>query len=213
MYTYNYVSTSINTGERLNIETYNYTFLKTVFNAGLLNRIFKEGVECWNENDGVNSLSVIFSFSSYEYEGSLALNLRLNGMNICVLTFTFSPGSPFDVPGRCVYVSRILGEKNDFDNYSKSTRHFKDNAPPAVLLKVLEAMAVFLDIKVILGVSTESQVFFKKLKYAEAFNNKYNSFWETKGGKKICKGSYLLQCPVTAKPITSIVSKHRRRTI
>src|SRR3954464_7531480 len=66
MYTYNYVSTSINTAERLSIETYNYTFLKTVFNAGLLNRIFKEGVECWSENDGVNSLSVIFSFSSYE---------------------------------------------------------------------------------------------------------------------------------------------------
>jgi uncharacterized protein VirK/YbjX len=213
MYTFNYVSNSITTAERLDIEICNYSFLRRVFKLEALKRIFKGGVEMWRESNSRDNFNIIFAFNGYEYEGSLALILNINDLKICTLVFTFSPGSPFDLPGVCVYASCIQGEKNRFDNYSKATKHFKDNAPPAVLLKVLEAMAVLLNIKVILGVSTESQVFFKRQQVPDAFNNKYNKFWESQGGKNFCKGSYILPCPVVQKPISTIVSKHRSRTI
>jgi len=46
----------------------------------------------------------------------------------------------------------------------------------------------------------------------ENFNNNYNKFWETIGGRQF-NDYYLMECPLHQKPIMLITSKHRKRVL
>jgi len=214
IYTSSYLSKKLIVKEKLKILTYHYDYLKKIFDPHLLNRLFKNELVFWSCNKHSETLSVSFTFSNMlEFEGSLALIFKVNEIKVFTLAFSFSPGNIFDFSDTTIiYIGCMQGVKDEFENYTKATKHLYENIPPVILVKVLEAFACALNIKKMLGITTVNQLSFGKDANFENFNNNYNKFWEAIGGKKF-NDYYLIEFPLYQKPITLIPSKHRKRVL
>lgn len=214
IYLFSFISRSLNVHEKLQILNYNYSFLKNIFNSNQLNQLFKEGIEFYKESSDEDDYTVVLTYSSIlEFEGSLSLFFKVNNVKIFTLSFTFAPGEIFKSNNETViYISCLQGVKNQFGNISKTTKYFQDIIPPVILLKALEAFAVSLKIKEILGILAKDQLSFDDEMDYESFYSNYDNFWKNSGGRLI-NGNYVLTCPITQKSISLIRQNHRNRTI
>lgn len=214
IYLFSYISKSLDVNKKVEILTHNYSFLKNIFPQNQLKKLFKEGIEFYNESSGEDIYSVALHYSSIlEFEGSLSLFFYVNNCKIFTLSFTFAPGSVFDTSDKTViYVSCLQGVKNQFETISKTTKHFNDVIPAVILLKVLEAFAVALNIRTVLGISAKHQLSFGNEADYENFYDNYDDFWYNAGGELV-NGNFILPCPVPQKSLSLIKQNHRNRTI
>jgi len=214
IYTSSYLSKKLIVKEKLEILTYHYDYLKKIFDPHLLNRLFKNELVFWSCDKHSETFSVSFAFSNMlEFEGSLALIFKVNEIKVFTLAFSFAPGNVFGFPDTTIiYIGCMQGVKDEFENYAKATKHLHENIPSVILVKVLEAFACALNIKTMLGITTTNQLSFGEDANFENFNNNYNKFWETIGGRQF-NDYYLMECPLHQKPIMLITSKHRKRVL
>lgn len=215
LYTSSYLSKTLHVKKKLIVLTYHYNYLKTIFKPVLLNQVFKNGVIFWRHSKSSEKFGVTLKFTHMlEFEGSLALVFNFNEVNVFTLSFSFSPGDVFGFSdATIIYIACMQGVKDEFVNYAKATKTFNENIPPLILVKVLEAFATVLDIEIILGVTTADQLSFGESSNLYNFNNNYNKFWESIGGKKLNENYYLIKCPLRQKPLSLIAAKYRRRVI
>ncbi len=214
IYMFSYIAQFLSIKEKLSILCHNYTFLKNNFPKDKLKQIFNEGITCFEEVNEEDTYKVLLKSSHiFEFEGSQFLVFVMNDVVLFTLSFTFAPGNIFGINSESlIYVSALKGTKNEFENFSKATKYFRENIPSVILLKVLEAIAQNLNIGTLVGISAENQ-----LSYAHGFNDQnfisnYDEFWKNLGATEN-NDNYYMQLPMAYKDLSLIKQKYRNRTI
>jgi len=177
--------------------------------------LFLKGISCYSEinNDDTYTINLKAVTNHLEFEGSMNLVFHLNDVIIYNLGFSFIPGDIFGCSGeQVIFIASVQGTKNEFANIRKTTKYFKDNAPPVILLKMLEAMAIEFGIYTCLGVSVENQISFADDGTYNRFYNIYDQFWINSGAEYI-NSNYVIGFPSTSKPILTVPQPHRNRTL
>jgi uncharacterized protein VirK/YbjX len=214
IYIFSYLSRSFSVDEKRRILLHNYSFLRQSFDQKKLQKLFCDGITCFREIDGNDIYEVVLSSNDFfEFEGSSALSLKLNNVAVFDLAFTFAPGKIFGVEDETViYISGLQGAKNEFDSVYKITKHFKENAPAIILMKVLEAIAAYFKINKLFGISVDNQLSFGGKSDYQYFYEKYDEFWKNTGGI-YQQGDYLIPLPMPQKDILLVKQKYRNRTL
>jgi uncharacterized protein VirK/YbjX len=210
-----YISKALSVQQKHQILIGHYSFLREKFSAGQLQQLFNHGIEYYREADQQDTYRIVLQAVTdhLEFEGSMYLYVKLNERRIFTLSFTFVPGNIFGFEDqRIIFISSVQGTKNEFDQIRKATRYFKDNALPSVLIKVLEAIAVSLNIDKFLGIAASDQLSYKSGLSYERFYANYDTFWLSMGGVSK-KGYYSIALPLQQKPILQISQTHRNRTL
>jgi uncharacterized protein VirK/YbjX len=212
---FSYVSRSLDSQAKLKTVLHNYNFIRKSFNQGALAEIFKTGIVCWSEQISDSDNSVVLSTSkALEFEGSLSLFYKMNGITLYTISFTFVPARCFEVAAdTLIFISNSQGVFNQLENISKATKLNRDITPAFILMTVLESLAISLNIPSAIGVGIKNQLSFSANSNYNKFYSNYNEFWEIFAGKKLPSGDYLLSYPLQHKPISSIRQKYRNRTL
>jgi uncharacterized protein VirK/YbjX len=210
-YLFSYLSSSLNTRNKLKIIEYHYAFLQSHFPFHTIQKIYTGGLILWSEIRDSNNFEItIVSPTPFEREGPLMINFNMNGISLYCLAFAFSPGECFGVEkNTIIFISRLQGTKRRLKEISLSTKSFGENKPSALLVSIAEGMALAMGIHAIVGICTENQVACVNTESTR----KYERFWETFESTKINSGDYYLEVPIKNKDLSLIISKHRRRTL
>jgi uncharacterized protein VirK/YbjX len=209
-----YLSCSLSTDEKSKALFYHYNYLKTIFSLHQLKQLFNDGVECYTENIENYEYNIVLTGSStLEFEGSLSLFLRMNGVKIAVLSFTIVPGVLFGLEDEKVgYITCLQRIGQHKANIQIAIKHFRDIIPSFILMRSFEAILSVLKIDTCVGVAYTNQITAMKNINNENYYSFYDERWMNYGG--IYKdGNYIIPTPFAQKPLLSIKQTHRNRTV
>lgn len=209
-----YLSASFTTHTRLKILTHHYNFLKIRLSHKQRNKLFRQEIILYNEHKDDDEYTIVLASSGkLEYEGSLSLYLKYNGIKIAVLSFTFVSGSIFNRRENSIaYITCVQRIGQHKSIIYDSIKHFNDIIPCAILMKSFEAMLNALNISVCVGISYINQITATQKEDKSAYVFFYDETWINYGGKNI-GGNYLISLPLPQKPISLIKQTHRNRTV
>jgi len=214
IYLFSYLSNSFTTDEKLSILFHHYNFLNNLFAPVALSQLFKTGIECYSENNGLDTYNIILKPSGVlEFEGSLSLYFQMNDVKLATLSFSVAPGKLFNYTDENVfYIACLQQHKPKIDQINIAEKHFNEVKVANILLEVLEALGSIFDIKKLIGVSSANQLTASTNNYTVAYQSIYDEFWIKHNG--IFDGqNYIIQLPIPHKPISSIKQTHRNRTL
>ena len=215
IYSKKYLARSLKVKNRLRIISFHYTFIKEVFNKSSLEKIFTCGLKCWKEDLNGHHFNVLLRYSGkQEYEGAWSLIFQICNRPIYRLSFTFGNGADFGCSADTViYVSRLQGERYQYDSIKEASKLLGNNTPCAILLKILEVIGTSLNIKTIAGVSNKHQISINKRGF-QIISCDYNKVWEKHGGIEDSRGFfYFMPCPFIKKSIHLVKPKLRKRCL
>ena len=214
MYLFSYLSGAISTNHKREILAHHYSFLKRAFCGSQLIQLYNGGAVFYKEQCGQNEYKVTLAASGMlEFEGSLSLVFEMNKQKVASLLFSFAPGDVFDLEDEnIVFISCLQRVGNQAENAYAATKYFSDNNMATILLKVLEAAAVDFGITKAIGVGCDNQLTAKLTCEHERYYSIYDQFWLNSSGVKR-DSDYLIQLPMSQKPILLIKQTHRNRTI
>lgn len=209
-----YLSYSFSTDEKLQALLYHYNYLKATYSLNQLKQLFNNGIECYTEDIENDKYSIVLTGSStLEFEGSLSLLLKVNGVKIAVLSFTIVRGELFGLEDEKVgYItcSQRIGQHKA--SIQIAIKHFKDLIPSFILMRSFEAILSVLKIETCVGVAYTNQITAMKNVDNENYYSFYDEHWLNYGG--VYKdGNYIISRPFAQKPLLSIKQTHRNRTV
>jgi uncharacterized protein VirK/YbjX len=210
-----YLSGTFSTDEKLKILYHHYNFLKKTFTHKQLSEIFKDGVECYSEDNNIGRYSIVIGSSlTLEFEGSLSLYLMFNDVKIATLSFTIIPGAIFNIPEEHVaYITCTQRIGQHKVRILAAIKHFRDMVPSVLLMKSFEAILLTLGITSCVGISHENQLTaLKRPGEKEKYYSFYDQLWINYDGINI-GGDYLIPLPLVQKPLLLIKQTHRNRTV
>jgi uncharacterized protein VirK/YbjX len=209
-----YLSCSFSIDEKFQALFCHYKYLKTTFTLNKLKQLFNDSIECYTECIEDDKYSIVLTGSStLEFEGSLSLFLKMNGVNIAVLSFTIVPGKLFGLEDEKVgYITRLQRIGEHKANIQIAIKHFKNIIPAFILIRSFEAILSVLKIETCVGVAYTNQISAKQNVNNENYYSFYDECWMNYGG--VYKdGNYIIPTPFAQKPLLAIKQTHRNRTV
>jgi uncharacterized protein VirK/YbjX len=216
IYLFTYLSKHLSSKEKLLILTYHYEFIKKYFKNVYLEKLFNEGLVCWDEGNCTASFMIsLMASHSLEFEGSLTLVFIVNNSQIFNLNFSFAPGEIFGYKDHktIIFISGLKGVKNQCAKIGLVHRSYLELSPRIILMKVLESISTCLGIDIIIAINTNNQVSSGKQEVIENFYKTYDNFWECLLGERLAQGYYIFKCPLPEKSIHLIKHRYKKRTI
>ena len=212
----NYVARCFPRNTRLTILTNHYNYLTKYVNDDFLTRIFEEKIILWREFSGENLFSITLNFPHASYdddcEGDLSLVFSANGLSLYVMSFTIIPGQVIKIANdQAIFISRVQGLSSHLALLRQATKNFHYISPAALLLVAVQAIALPLNIKAIVGVSTGAQI--SSRNETDCFFFDYDEFWRSADAERMNDNMFLLPVPLPEKPIRMIKQTRRSKVL
>jgi uncharacterized protein VirK/YbjX len=145
-------------------------------------------------------------------EGELSIRLSVENEVVYVLSFTIVPGWVVKSPAEeVILISRIQGLPGSYLKIRLATKTFHEVAPGAMLLAVLQGLALALGVGQIAGVSARDQRCYCD-EMRKSFESAYDKFYGELGIGSNSAGFFLASIPIAEKPLSCIKRGHRLRT-
>lgn len=192
---------------------HHYRRMKVSFSRSTLEQILYSDIALLEKQTDEHLFAVRFGLEREQVrEGELALDLQANGETIYTLQFTIVPGWAVKSRAEEVFlISRLQGMKGYFDQVRLATRAFLEIAPPALLLAVLQGIALVCGVEEMAGVSAKSQFCYAE-ESADSFRAAYDNFWSALGAKQVSETFYASPIPTPEKSLDTIRNGHKSRT-
>ena len=205
IYLYSYISRSFGIPDKASILINHYNYLQKKFSGANLEKLFAEGIECLHERAGDDVYTITFSSSSLlEFEGSMLLNFKLNGISLSTLSFTFVPGKLFNIDEEdIIYISGLQRDGNQLDNCYRAKKYFKNTSLSVMLMTALEGIAISLNIKTCIGISSRNQLSLNNEQEYTKFYSVYDQFWLNNDGVLVGE-DYVFKIPIPQKDVQPI---------
>jgi uncharacterized protein VirK/YbjX len=101
-------------------------------------------------------------------EGELSLCFYFNNKFLYSLSFTFVPGSIFELKQRtAILISRMQGQEGAFDVIRAATRELHDVSPQHLLYAILQGIAKGAGVECVVGICSVNQLSFRAVKEAQ----------------------------------------------
>lgn len=194
-----------------------YNYLTKYVNGDFLTHIFEEKIILWREFSGENLFSITLNFPHASYdddcEGDLSLVFSANGLSLYVMSFTIIPGQVIKIANdQAIFISRVQGLSSHLALLRQATKSFHYISPADLLLVAVQAIALPLNIKAIVGVSTEAQIS-SRADGTEFFSFDYDEFWRSADAERMNGNMFLLPVPLPEKPIRMIKQTRRSKVL
>lgn len=142
-------------------------------------------------------------------EGDVTVFVELDGQAACYVSYSFVNAACFGLPpGKTMFVTR----SQLMPGVHLFRRCYPHNSPQYFCLAAIAGIAMANDIRRIACIKAEAQVCYQAV-HAESFRNSYCNFWGQFGARSIDRQAYLLDVPLSVRPLSSVLSKHRARAI
>lgn len=150
--------------------------------------------------------------SDCDKEGELSIRLSVENEVVYVISFTIVPGWVVNSPAEeVILISRIQGLPGSYPKIRLATKTFHEVAPGAMLLAVLQGLAIALGVGQIAGVSARNQPSYCD-EMRESFESAYDKFYGELGIGSNGAGFFLASIPIAEKPLSCIKRGHKLRT-
>ncbi len=135
----------------------------------------------------------------------------MNSADIYQLSFTIAPGELLGCSEpRALFVGRVQGVKERFEQIRRATKLCRDITPPHLLLAAAQGIASELDVALVVGVPNEEQP--SKMQVGGfPFPFDYDTFWKDCSATLSPRKFYVLPAEFGGKPLDQISADHRRR--
>jgi uncharacterized protein VirK/YbjX len=187
---------------RHELDSFDETYRKHVYH--------EDGLVLFEDQVGDIRVSLrLAATGEHRCEGDLTVFIELNGQDACYVSYSFVNAACFGLPpGKTMFVTRsqLMPAVQLF------RRCYPHSSPQYFCLAAIAGIAMANDIRTIAVVKAEAQVCYQAV-HAESFRNSYCNFWSQFGARSIDHQAYLLDVPLSVRPLSSVLSKHRARAI
>ncbi len=211
-FTYKYLSrytaVSFSRRKRLTVILNHYDFLTATVGADFFRLVASKPV-IWQEQRGADNFTIVLSYPALVgFEGELSLSLRVNDVLAQVVSFVIVPGHLVGSgSAQTLFLSQVQGAHHPA-LYKHATKTLLDITPAALLVNAAYGLAAALGIRHAAGISTAEQ-----LSHGSGNRFDYDAFWAQFGGERTADQLFLLTVPAPEKPLESLKSNHRARTL
>ena len=211
-FTYKYLSrytaVSFSRRERLTVILNHYDFLTATVGAAFFKLVASKPI-IWQEQRGADNFTIVLSYPTLVgFEGELSLSLRVNEVLAQVVSFVIVPGQLVGSgSAQAILFSQVQGAHHPV-LYKHATKTLLDITPASLLVHAAYGLASALGIRHAVGVSTAEQL---SQDSGKCFD--YDAFWAQFGGQRTNDQLFLLTVPAPEKPLESLKSHHRTRTL
>ena len=199
----------------LTVLLYHYEFLLNRVHPQFFSKLVRFPPTLWTQEVFSKKVSISLTFPAPDdQEGDLALVIKVGSQRVFILSFSIVPSSCFDeCEGTAIFVCRVQGLTGS-ENIRDVCRLCDEVDPGAMLMAALTGFARSLDISRIYGVTTAAQLSCDNnnaLGRRMVFD--YDGFWGQMHAERYSQQYFLLDCPIFRRPLSSIASKHRKRSL
>jgi uncharacterized protein VirK/YbjX len=155
----------------------------------------------WSRENSVYTVT-FQSNRELDNEGEVLLQFKSGSKAIYSLTFSIVPGHVLrvDEEQHVILVSRLQGKVGQFPEIRLATKQMGEVAPQAVLIAVLQGIALANDIRTVAGVAATNQLSFERSE-DELLERAYDHFFQSVGATGPSDGFYFFEVPLPEKPI------------
>ena len=219
----NYLARSLSTRCRLKILSSHYRFLQTHLSPEFLMQAYRAGHTLWRDQDEGNTMDIVLTFpKGHDYEGDLRLDFRVGTTPVYTLTFSIIAGALLGMTDgkmageQVLLVSGVQGIPGQIAPIRQATKMCHDTSPAYLLLAAAQALALSLDINMIVGLGKKEQVSSREDDFPVAgFVFDYDGFWQSfaLGSLPGREGFYRVPLPIPEKPLETMHAKRRGRAM
>jgi uncharacterized protein VirK/YbjX len=190
-----------------------YGVLQRRLKRDFIDKLIREQATLWESSVEGCSLAICLNVTAPTYgQGELSLRLRANNADIYELCFVIAPAHLLGVNSdQVIFVTGLQGTKGCADLIKLATKSIGDVGPRLVLIAALQGIAVALNIRHIVGISSTEQVSAAIKPPDSNFVSIYDEFWASIHGTRLASGCFQLPVPVPRKPLLLIRRNHRLR--
>jgi uncharacterized protein VirK/YbjX len=211
--TTNFLVRELSVSARAAALLHHYTRLQTLVPSPILRQIVESEVTVFEMSEQDTQYAVTLSApKSASLEGELLLCLNVDGNAVFHLQFTIVPGSVVNAQhGEVLLISRIQGVRGCYGQIYAATKAFREVAPPALLVAVLQGIANAWGIRALAGVSAANQSF-NPDPDSESFQRDYDDFFRQLGAERMPPANFFVtSIPLEEKPLGVIRNGHKSR--
>jgi len=221
-YTSPYLSRLFSWDERLLALQWHYEWLNRSLSSEFVDEALRETLSIWELASPVGLLSIrvkTLCTQTDHHEGDLTFALLSGDKILCELSFSIIPASLLrqrqsfsGSPETVLFVGRVQGATGCFDQIREASRQCHDVAPPDLLMCAVHGFAQALGIGWVAGVGQVDSISNGLMAHALSTFN-YDVFWTRYLGEAMPSGGTLMAVPFADKPIASVATRHRKRTL
>lgn len=209
-----YLARGLNARQRLACAEMHYRHQATAFDRTFHEAVYDgSGLTLWAvEVDEVHYEVRLTIGNDVLYEGGLSAVFLVNGVRVCVLSFSRVEGADVgQSPGPRLFVGRNqLDAGRDYQ--SAFNRAFNHSHPARFCFAAIAGVALALGDSVIAGVRPEVHPGYKEA-LAGTFEGTYGTFWESFSGTPVGPVAYEIPVPFALTPLGELSVKARRRAV
>ena len=169
----------------------------------------------WHEKFDTHILTIKLSTPKglHRYEGEMILTLECDEINLITMSFQTCNGEHLSETGKVVFVTRIQGAPNHYNNVKKACKLMSNMNLSFALISALEGFCDSLNIEKIIGIDCSAQTAFLGSMGSPNFINTYDKFWLKNHASLMSNGYYLLNLPLLPTYLPTPTGSHRARTL
>jgi uncharacterized protein VirK/YbjX len=203
-----YVALDLPLATRRSIFVNHFQLLQRKFAGGFLASMDGLPIAVWRKTIGQRRFDVTIGLNYViEHEGDLVLVFRMDGIMVYRLMFVFASGHDFHLPDETIIIVSGVQGVHDFNRVKLATKTCCDLQPAHILMAALGGLAEVARVSTIVGLHQSRQLFGHNVRFS------YDRFFEIYGTEMAGQRTYLIQVPYVEKPIASVETSHRRRTL
>jgi uncharacterized protein VirK/YbjX len=208
----NYLARHLTVAQRAHALLHHYKRIHASLPSQTLRQILAHGLTVYESRRDASISRVTLGLSGIIYwEGELSLHLEVNGVEVCILSFSIVPASVAgDLANEVLLVARLQSAKGCESQIRLATKSMLEVAPPALLVAALQGVAAALGIHAMAGTCATIQSSYL-LEHSSVFQEAYDDFFVTLGATRNSAGFFCSPLPLEEKPLLLIARGHKIR--
>jgi hypothetical protein len=183
-------------------KNYNREYAAKVYHSG--------GALLWERTVNNHNFTIELDASDdNRHEGDLSVILSVDGDRLCRMSFCYLDANIFGTPSHMT----LLISRNQTDRTPMRTKFdqaYKQNTPQFFCLAAVCGIAIANDFMTILAIKHDAQIGYEaNLDFG--FRNSYTLLWEKFDSVAVEEHVYMLNVPLTLRPLRMVNGAHRRR--
>jgi uncharacterized protein VirK/YbjX len=206
-----YISKRFTISQRVQVALDHHKYESRFYNSEYISQVYRSGgILLWERSfDDLHFTIVLIATPDNRNEGELSVILSVNEVVLSIMSFCYLKADVFGLsPYTTMLISRNQTSRTSFrDAFNKC---FKQNTPQLFCLSAVCGIAMTNEFRTIFGIKHDAQIIYKET-LDTGFRNSYTALWEKFNSTEIDHQVFMLNVPLTLRPIELVSGDHRRR--
>lgn len=211
-----YLARGLSADDRIRAAETHYAHETAAFDARYIAQVYRgDGLVLWSSvRDDVTYEIRLLPGNDVLYEGGVSLVLFVDGVRVCVLSYTMVPSAMIAPEWHAplmIFVSRLqLAHHHSYQ--SAFNRAFDRCMPAHLCFGALAGVAMVLGQDQVLGIDASRSPSWSRSR-KDQFCTTYDGFWQSMSGRKVGDFGYLIDIPLHLSSVAEMDAARRKRAL